>query len=346
MTKAGEFERARDIRMAIVGYGGSYNIPKIHLTDMKRAGMTIDSVVDVNAERRRAAEKEFGVTTYSSVKEFLKKGNADVVTIVTPHNTHAKLAVQCLSAGKHVICEKPFAITTAECDAMIREAKKRRRMLSVYHNRHWDGCILEAVTQIKKRKAIGDVFRIEVRGGGYGRPGKAWRHSKSISGGILYDMGAHFLEWALQLIDGEIVEVSGFQRSGFWSARSPWKEDANEDEMLVVVRFTNRVALSLCISSIDAAPKTSFFKVIGTRGAYLMDHGGYRILKPKSGEMDVREGKNRDQKWADFYRNIVSHLVKRTDLAITAEWARRTIHIMDLAERSAAQGKALRARYR
>jgi predicted dehydrogenase len=347
MTRVGAFKRTKDIRTALIGFGGSYNIPRIHVEDMKRAGMTIDSIVDISAERRRAAEEQFGVSTYRSAKELFRKGNADLVAIVTPHNSHAKIALQCLRAGKHVVVEKPFAITTAECDAVIREARKRRRMLSVYHNRHWDGCIVEAVRQIRKRKVIGDVHRIEIRGGGYRPPHRAWRCSKSISGGILYDMGAHFLEWVLQLVDEDIVEVAGYGRNGFWAPVSPWKKDTYEDEMMVTVRFSNDVMLSLGMSAIDAGPKESF-KVLGTKGAYVFTHRGYAIHRPKGKKkaIEIQEGENPGPTWHRFYRNIASHLVKGEDLVITPEWARRTIHIIDLACRSAVQRRALRAKYR
>ena len=53
-----------------------------------------------------------------------------IITVITPHNTHAPLALQCLKAGRHVVCEKPLAITTAEVDAMVRAANKADVMLS------------------------------------------------------------------------------------------------------------------------------------------------------------------------------------------------------------------------
>ncbi len=109
----------------------------------------------------------------------LKKSDVNLVAIITPHNTHAALAVQCLRAGRHVVCEKPLAITTAECDRMIAEAKRAGVVLSTYHNRHWDGCILEAVDRVLGHGAVGDVFRIEAHMGAYGKPGDWWRSSRA-----------------------------------------------------------------------------------------------------------------------------------------------------------------------
>ena len=69
---------------------------------------------------------------------------------------------------------------------------------------------------------------------GYGKPGDWWRTSKSISGGILYDWGVHLLEYALQLIDSEMVEVAGYAKTGFWAKETKWKDDTNEDEAIAI----------------------------------------------------------------------------------------------------------------
>jgi predicted dehydrogenase len=169
----------------------------------------------------------------------LRKSDVNLITIITPHNTHAKLALQCLKAGRHVVCEKPLAITTAECDAMIAAAKKSGVVLSTYHNRHWDGWILRAVEQIKEKKVIGDIYRVEARMGSRALPGDWWRTSQTISGGILYDWGVHLLEYGLQLINSDITEVSGFSKSGYWAPKTKWKKDTNEDEAEAIVRFRN-----------------------------------------------------------------------------------------------------------
>jgi len=202
-----------------------------HLKEMQAAGMSPVAVAEVDASRLAVAKTEFpGIETYSSVSAMLKGSAVDVIVIITPHNTHAKLAIECLKAGRHVVCEKPLAITTAEVDAMIRAAKSSGAMLSTYHNRHWDGRIRQAVDLVKKRKVIGDVFRIECHMGGYSQPGDWWRTSRTIAGGVLYDWGGQLLEYSLQLIDAPIGEVSGFAHEGFWAPKTKWKDDKDEDE--------------------------------------------------------------------------------------------------------------------
>jgi len=210
------FKKPEDIRVGVIGYGGAFNMGKGHLNQMKDAGMIPAVACDVDPERVKVAEQDFpGIQTYTDVGKMLKESDANLLVIITPHNTHAKLAIQCLNAGRHVVCEKPFAITTAECDKMIATARNKKLMLSTYHNRHWDGWIMSAMEKIKSG-AIGDVMRVECHMGGYGKPGDWWRSSKSISGGILYDWGVHLLEYALQVIDSDISEVTGFAHNGFW----------------------------------------------------------------------------------------------------------------------------------
>lgn len=341
------FKKSSDIKAGVIGYGAAYNMGRRHLNDMKAAGMTPLAVAEINPQRRKVAEHEFpGIETYASAASMLKKSAVNLVAVVAPHNTHAKMVLQCLKAGRHVVCEKPLAITTIGCDAVIREAKKNRLLLSAFHNRHWDGCIMEAVKHIRKERIIGDVFRIEAHMGNYMKPGNWWRSSKSVSGGILYDWGVHLLEYSLQLIESDMIEVAGYAHKGFWAPKTTWKNDTNEDESFVVVRFKNSAWLTLCVSNLDSNPKRGMLEVTGTNGTYIMDHNKYEIIRRKGNYTVVTRGRNMPSRWEEYYRNVCDHLVKGKKLIITPEWARKPIHILDLANRSVSQGKALKTKYK
>jgi len=285
------------------------------------------------------------IDTFTDVNEMLAKSKLDLVVIITPHNTHAALAVKCLGAAKHVVCEKPLAITTEECDEMIAAARSNDVVLSTFHNRHWDGCILEAVRQVKQDNAIGDVFRIEAHMQSYGKPGDWWRSSKSISGGILYDWGVHLLEYSLQIMDGSLTEVSGYAKKGFWGPQTVWKDDTNEDEGFLVARFDNSKWITLSMSSIDSKPKENWLEITGTKGAFTFDFEKWTCIRQVGDSADITSGKNPDGQNEKYYQNIADHLVNGDDLVITPEWSRRPIHILDLACRSATEGQALRAIY-
>jgi predicted dehydrogenase len=340
------YSKASEIKVGVVGYGGAFNMGQVHLNQMKAAGMTPTAVAEVDPSRLMVAKVDFpGIETYSTVDEMLKKSSVDLVVIITPHNTHAPLALKCLKAGRHVVCEKPLAITTAEVDAMIAAAKKSGVVLSTYHNRHWDGCIVEAVRQIKKNKVIGDIVRIECHIGGYGKPGDWWRSSRRISGGILYDWGVHLLEYALQLIDADITEVTGFSHHGHWAPHTAWKNDTNEDEASVVVRFKSKQWLTLTISNIDSKQKEGWLEITGTKGTYLLEGDFAKIFTHADGHITTTRFSNPQNDWQKYYDNVRDHLVKGKPLVITAEWSRRPIHILDLGVRSAMLGRSLPARH-
>ncbi len=340
------YSKASEITVGVIGYGGAFNMGKAHLAQMQMAGMTPRAVAEIDPERLKVASDDFpGIEVYSSVDEMLAGSDVQLIAIITPHNTHAELAIKCLRAGRHVVCEKPLAITTEECDAMIAAAKEAGVVLSTYHNRHWDGCILRAVEQIRERKVIGEVIRIEAHMGGYGKPGDWWRTSKSISGGILYDWGVHLLEYALQLLDGEIVEVSGFAKKGFWGPQTKWQEDANEDEGFAVVRLSNGQWLNLTVTSIDAKGKDGQLEITGTKGAYVFDGGTWTLYSHGDGVKTVTTGRNPNSEGRKFYQNIADHLVEGEKLVITPEWSRRPIHILDLACKSAEINRAMKAKH-
>ncbi len=339
------FKRASEIKVGVVGYGGAYNMGRMHLQDMQKAGMTPCAVAEPDTARLAVAAQEFpGIQTYVSLDEMLQKSGVNLIVLITPHNTHAPLALKCLKAGRHVVCEKPFAITTKECDAMIAAAKKAGVMVSTFHNRHWDGSIMKAL-EVVRAGIIGDIVRIECHAGQWGQPGDWWRSSKSISGGILYDWGVHLLEYSLQLVDSEITEVTGFAKRGFWAPHTKWRQDTIEDEGYAVVRFKNGVWVTLCVTQVDANPKRGMVEVTGTKGTFLWEYDQHEITVKDGDKTIVTKAKNPKEQWQHYYANVAAHLTKGGPLVITAEWARRPIHILDLAVQSAAQGRALKAKY-
>ena len=272
------FSVPEDIRVGVVGYGGAFNMGRQHLREMSRAGMTPFAVCEVDLDRLAVAEQDFpGIETYNSLEAMLKKSEVNLLVHITPHDLHYPLAAKCIKAGKHVITEKPFVLTTAQADRLIAMAEKHDVTVSTYHNRHWDGWIVRAVKEVVQKQTLGDVFRVEAHMGGYDKPGHWWRTSKSVSGGVLYDWGVHLIEYALQIIPDEIVEVSGYAQNGYWDSvlpkSFPWKNDMNEDEAHAIVRFAGGQMLHLSISSLrsDPNPPKDFLKIVGTKGSYSID---------------------------------------------------------------------------
>ncbi len=329
--------RVTEIRCAVVGYGGAFNMGKHHADMMERTGvMKVVAVCDVDPKRLEAAKSELpGVRTYLSVDELLAKEDFDLAVIVTPHNTHAPLALKCLKAGKHVIVEKPMCLTVKEATAMIEAAKQKGVMLTVYHNRHWDGDFM-AIREVVEAGLIGEIFHVEMFGGGYHRPGPWWRSDKAISGGLFYDWGSHYLWWLLQLIPHPIQSVVG----AFHKLK--WHDVTNEDHVQAIIRFANGTIADVQFSTIAAAGKPRWF-ILGTEGA-IVDRweGKFSVHYFLNGIRAETQVPYKESRWFEFYRNVANHLLHGEELVIKPEQARRVIAIMEYAERSAKQGgKAL-----
>ena len=353
------FHNPADVKVGVVGYGGAFNMGKRHLSEMKKAGMTPFAVCELDESRLEEAKKDFpGIETYPNLDAMLKKSDVNLLVHITPHHLHYPLAAKCLKAGKHVVTEKPFVLTTAEADKLIALAEKHDVMVSTYHNRHWDGHILRAVREVVEKKVIGDVYKVVAHMGGHQAPKDWWRTSKAISGGILYDWGVHQLEYCLQLIDSEMVEVSGFATHGVWESRTPkdyrWRGDMNEDEATAVIRFANGARVELCVTQLDPVQRPPL-NIHGKHGLYTIDSYGWGgpddgrewTLRRanKKGELKETHGKNPKARGHLFYKNVAEYLTGEAKLIITPQWARRPIHALDLAKRSAEQGKTLRAKY-
>ncbi|MBN2308342.1 MAG: ThuA domain-containing protein, partial [Candidatus Hydrogenedentes bacterium] len=111
----------KPLKVGTIGYSDLFSMGKLHLTSLRdSAGFEPVAVCELVERHRKRAEEEIpGVKSYSSVKQMLNKSDVELLVIVTEHNKHAQLAIQCLGAGRHVVTEKPFSVTVKEADAMI-----------------------------------------------------------------------------------------------------------------------------------------------------------------------------------------------------------------------------------
>ena len=118
--------------------------------------------------------------------------------VATPNDTHRRIAEQCLQAGRHVVVDKPLALTSGDAAALAAVARRNGVLLSAYQNRRWDGDFM-TVRQLLTSGRIGtplvfeshfDRFRLEPKPG-------AWREEEATGGGILFDLGPHLIDQAL-----------------------------------------------------------------------------------------------------------------------------------------------------
>ncbi len=330
-------KKKKEIRWGILGYGGAFNMGKNHASWINASPqMSTVAVCDTDKKRLRVAEEELpGVKTYEKLEDMLAAKNVDCVVIILPHNVHFDTAKACLEAGKGVCLEKPMCIHTDEATELIELAKKKKKLLTVFHNRRHDGDFM-AVRDFLKKGIIGDVFRIEAFMGGYGHPGKWWRSQKEVSGGLFYDWGAHQVDWILNFMEGrKIKNITGFFH------KKVWKDVSNEDETQALIRFDDGAVADLTISQIAKVGKPRW-RILGTKGA-IVDHWdgkftAYTDVKGVPAQMTVNY---QPTTWEEWYPNLAEHLVKGKKLEVTAEEARRVIMVLDYAERSAKAQKTV-----
>ncbi|OMD44717.1 dehydrogenase [Paenibacillus borealis] len=190
--------------VVIVGYGGmgSYHAQLIGENERLEVAGTFDLL-----EVRREASVEAGYKAYASYEEVLADPVVEVVLIATPNDVHKEIAIRALQAGKHVVCEKPVAMSSAEFKEMTAAADGAGRVLMVHQNRRWDEDF-RVIKQMYETETIGALFQIESRvHGANGIPGD-WRHVKEQGGGMLLDWGVHLLDQLLFMIDSKVISVT------------------------------------------------------------------------------------------------------------------------------------------
>ncbi len=343
------------LRVAMIGYGA---IGLEHGTAINAVpGLEYALVCDRNEERLALARQAFpGVVTCTDLASVAADPSIDLVIVSTPPNTHAAISMQMLEAGKHVVSEKPFCLTTAEADAMIQLAEQRRRALTVYQCRRWDPDYL-AIQQVLQGGSIGPIFHIETFIGGYSHPCNYWHSHELISGGVFYDWGSHYLDWMLQLVPDPVESVRGIEH------KRVWHDVTNADQASVYLRFTGGQEAIFMHSDIAAALKPKWY-ILGEQGAIVGDWR-YETVKTRrwSGDL-IEERLAPSEAMPDlhvftyevgggihkqhltlpsspafaFHRNLANHILLGEPLAVPPEQSRRNIAVMEAAKQSAEQG--------
>ena len=150
---------------------------------------------------KNLAEKKYpGVKTYRLLDDMLADDSVELVIVNTPNSTHYEYAKKALQAGKHVVVEKPFTITVDEGKELIAIAEKENKKLSVYQNRRYDSDF-KILKKVIREKWLGDILEAEMHFDRF-KDELSPKIHKEIPGpgnGILYDLGSHLIDQALQL---------------------------------------------------------------------------------------------------------------------------------------------------
>jgi len=326
-----------DVRIGLVGYGPLFGMGGHHSGMIKQTyGFELAAICDKDPGRLEVAKKEQGedIPTFLDAKEMAESGLIDLGIVIVPHIYHHPVAKILLEAGLNVITEKPFVVHVSEADELISIAKDKDVMLSVYHNRHWDPDILTARDAIESG-IIGDVFSIECNMVGYGTPGQQWRSHKEISGGLLYDMGAHQFEKILQLVPWKDSKGNPINRKAKLYGnflKCMWYATSNEDFCRAYVKFESGVEAQLMQSNLCAANKP-LWTILGTKGSITIDgfnnDASVTSALPDGRKIVETYPKLTGGGWQGYYKNVADHLLSGLPLIITPEWAKATIQCIE-----------------
>lgn len=267
--------------IAIVGFG---NIAERgHLPFYQaNSGIDVKSVIDPVRTRRELAQKVIpGVRVFSSIKEMLAKVTVDMVDICSPPVFHVPAIREALSAGLHVLCEKPLAFRATEIASLMESAVSYGRVIYPCHT-HKFAPAIQYIRDLMAQGYIGEPvtlsFRVLRRGHARGvaewRPD--WRHDRKVAGGgILVDHGTHLVYLACNILQRSPVRVSAFLGDG----RHPTGLDmlTAEDTARVYLDFNGpRADLYL---SWKAGSRAWFLMVEGTEGTVQFSHDTKLVVR-------------------------------------------------------------------
>jgi len=184
------------IRVALIGYGyagRTFHAPLI------RATPGLDLAIVNSRDERKVHADIADVQVVESPADAFASSSVDLVVIATPNDTHAPLADAALRAGKHVVVDKPFALTLDDARDLFKVAEAADRLLTVFHNRRWDGDFF-ALKDLLHDSVLGRVTHFESHFDRHRPQVRArWREQAGAGSGLWYDLGPHLVDQSLQL---------------------------------------------------------------------------------------------------------------------------------------------------
>lgn len=299
------------IKVGVIGTGF---IGPAHIEALRRLGnVNVVALADVDEPTARAKAAALGVErSYGDYREMLADGDIKAVHICTPNNLHYAMSKEAIEAGKHVVCEKPLAISAAEGEELVRMAAKKRVVNAVHFNiRYYP--LMRQVKMMVEKGEFGEIFAIH---GSYLQDwlfyptDYNWRLEPSLSGKsrAIADVGSHWID-LIEYVSGlRIVEVFADFATFHKTRKKPLKpvetyagkilkpEDYKdvkidtEDYASVLLRFDNDARGVLTVSQVAAGRKNRlYFELDGSKKA-----AAWESEKPNHIWIGRRDGSNEE----------------------------------------------------
>jgi predicted dehydrogenase len=331
------------LRTGLLGFGLAGRVFHAPLIDAD-ADFELTYIVTSDPVRQEQARRAHpGASILTSPEELWSVApDLDVIVVASPPTAHREQGLRALESGCAVVVDKPFALTTADADELIAAADRSPRPLVVFQNRRWDGDFL-TVRHLLDEGRLGQVhsftssFERE-----WPLPDGHWRTGGSAAGaGILFDIGAHLIDQALELF-GEADEVTA-------ELHVVHPHGTSDDSAFVSLLHRSGVRSHLSMSRVAqlGAPR---FQVLGSAGAYRVDgidgqeeqlaagirpsDAGYGVTAADGwGTLSVDGSAARlpthDGRYPDFYAGIADALFRGGNPPVSAGAARRTLRIIE-----------------
>lgn len=280
------------LKVGIIGTGFSIGIAKRHV-EAYQANERVELVAAYDIIPGRAAKwlegkKVEGVTVCDTMEQLFDM--VDAVSVCTPNNTHIDLTIKAIEAGKHVICEKPFALNCEEAEKAVEVGKAHPEVVSMICFNYREIPAIKYMKKIIDEGKIGNVFTVRQKLGGARMSDPTvkleWRMQEQLSGtGALADFGCHMIDlvdYLLTETQGKMCEVSG-SVSTFVKERTLVNDEngkglvTNDDSAVFFARSENGALYNFTASR--ASKPGHYFEISG--------EGGYLIYDSEVGEDKV-----------------------------------------------------------
>src|SRR5688572_7062897 len=328
--------RVAELGVALIGCGGMGRSEARVLKEIPRARLV--AVCDVSEPTAREFGAEMGVAHYVDYREALTRPEVGAVMVATPNGLHTQIVLDACAAGKHVFCEKPFALTVAECDAMIAAAEGAGVRLMVGHVLRLMP-LFQRVIDIFDSGILGKPVAAQItRIGWLGDPKARYRLRKDWTGGLLYDITVHEID-LLHRLCGPTASVYALLDNHVQ------KQVDYEDDAQITLRFRSGASGHL-LASLASPMGASFGTVIGERGALRYDHRSgeitYRRSEEEQATTETVTRSDGENGYLRELRSFVEWVLDGKAPLLTAAEGRAAIQVVEAAYRSAASGEPVR----
>ena len=246
-------------RYAVIG--AAAGVFSAHRSALLAPTIELVALSDINQQVGEQRALELNCAFFADYHQLLKEMHPDVVIVMTPHTLHARIAIDCLQAGCHVLEEKPMAVQVAEADAMIEAAEEHQRLLCVIFQHRFRPDI-RAIKTLLDAGRLGSIQHIAMsavwtRTASYYRSA-SWRGTwRGEGGGVLMNQAPHHLDILCHLF-GLPTRVFAWNRTRMHKIKT-------EDTVQAMLEWENGASGSLHISTAEA-DESEYLKIVGTRG--------------------------------------------------------------------------------